>query len=167
MKRVLLDSSVYGALIKDSDSVMRLDNHLGKDMVIYGNAVIRRELKDTPKHIIYGKRKVQILLLNLYDSLVRKPHHDLQINFLVEQLAAVYAKECRQQRIAFSREELDHDMLIIACAVIHKLDIVVSDDERTMLSQALRMVYASVNNGLGLENPCLITYNTFKELLRR
>lgn len=58
-----------------------------------------------------------------------------------------------------------NDMIIVAEATISKLDIVVSDDNRTMLSNAAKRAYYSVNKEHNLITPNFIGYSEFKRKL--
>jgi hypothetical protein len=56
-------------------------------------------------------------------------------------------------------------MMIVAEATISKLDIVVSDDNRTMLSEPAKRAYFSVNKEHNLFTPNFIGYSEFKKKL--
>lgn len=166
MKRIIFDTSVYGNLVME-DAVRKRIEEMAKtkEYIIYGNSIIRKELRQTPKTLILKKRNLRILLLTLYDSFVKKENHDLKINILIETLSKDYFKEYKKNNGVFSDNELKDDLMIIATATIYHLDIVVSNDERTMLSKQLVKVYESVNREYGMKNPLFKNYLKFKKEL--
>ena len=58
-----------------------------------------------------------------------------------------------------------NDFLIVAQATISRLDIVVSEDNRTMLSKKSRDVYDKINKEHDLITPNFIGYKEFKNKL--
>lgn len=73
--RILLDTNIYGEIILRQEEEEVFKGIIGKALVIYGADVIRKELRDTStKKAILTKEKsrsLRMLLLQLYDSLVR------------------------------------------------------------------------------------------------
>lgn len=166
MRRIIFDTSVYGKLVEDDLIRGKFEKRFNdKDYVVYGNFVIRKELRDTPKNIILKNRQLRILLLTLYDSFVKKENHDLRINPLIEKLSEDYFSEYKTLRGNLSKEEIKNDLLIIAIATIYQLDIIISNDEKTMLSQICLRVYKAVNSRYGLKDPIFKRYSLFKKEL--
>ena len=60
-----------------------------------------------------------------------------------------------------------NDFIIIATATIYQLDVVISDDENTMLSDKAVDAYMNVNKKYGLKDPKFKKYNEFKKELAR
>lgn len=164
MKRVLFDTSVYGRLTENTEIIEILIKRIPKDSIIYGNEVIRKELRDTPKHVKHEGRNLRILLLNIYRNLTRD--HELKLNKLIEMLSSDYFKEYTKQGGVRSDKKMENDLILIATATIYSLDIVVSDDEKTMLSPDAIKAYKTVNNRYGIENPDFILYKKFKEWIK-
>ena len=163
MHRLLLDTSVYGKLVADNDIVdILVKRKRNSRFVIYGSSLIRNELRATPRTLIHGTKKLRILLLNLYETFITKANHALEYNRLIETLSNDYFSEYRRHKGHSSQATLRNDFSIIATATIYKLDIVVSDDERTMLSNAALASYKAVNKKYGLPDPAFKTYNQFK-----
>lgn len=125
MKRMLFDSSVYGRLVEDSELIGMLLKQIPEKFVIYGSETIRRELRDTPKYVRHEGKNLRIFLLNIYSSVTR------------------------EQGGARSNEKMRDDFLIIATAAIYNLDIVISDDEKTMFSESSIKAYRIVNEKSG------------------
>lgn len=166
MKRVIFDTSVYGKLVEDDIIRGNFEKKFERgEYVVYGNSVIRKELRDTPKSIIFNDKKLRLLLLVLYDSFVKKKNHDLNMNPLIEKLSKDYFLQYKRQKGSSSKEEMKNDFIIIATATIYQLDVIVSNDEKTMLSQICLAVYKTVNHRYGLKNPVFKLYSTFKKEL--
>jgi len=98
MERIMLDSSVYGRLVDDIELTEKFGKLIPKDFVVYGNKTIRDELKETPRNVRLKSGSKKLLLLRIYDSLIRKDHHDLKHNKLIETLAGDYFKEYRKEK---------------------------------------------------------------------
>lgn len=168
MKRIIFDTSVYGRFAEDLDLTEKIGKFVPNEYVIYGAKVIRDELRETPKNIKLRDASKRILLLKIYDFFVRKDHHDLKENKLVIVLSQDYFKEYKRQKGSLSEDSMKNDLIIIATATIYQLDIVVSDDEKSMLSDAAVNAYNSVNKRYGLKNPIFKKYSDFRrEALRR
>ena len=57
-----------------------------------------------------------------------------------------------------------NDFLIVACAAINELDIVVSEDNKTMLSEYAIKTYDTVNSLRYHKTPKFIRYDEFRRL---
>lgn len=165
MNRILFDTSVYGRLIYEPEILEKIKREYKEKIIIYGCSTIRKELRDTPKHIIHGKRKVQIELLNVYDSFIVKENHDLKYNRLVEDLVEDYIREYKKNKGAASSSSIKNDFTIIATATIYQLEIIISDDKRTMFSDKAIESYKKVNGRYGLADPEFKEYEKFKKEL--
>lgn len=164
----MFDTSVYGKLVKEKDALERISekakNH---EFIIYGSQIIRKELRATPRTTVYGLKKLRILLLNLYDNLVLKDNQNLEFNKLVEVLSKDYFMDYKKNKGSLSNEAVINDFIIVATAAIYHLDVIVSDDERTMLSEKSVTSYKSVNKQYGLKDPKFKKYSQFKKELTR
>lgn len=164
MKREILDSNIYGKIIEVKDMDFVLNNLPKSDIIIYGVDVIRKELRDTPKEKIVvaeDKRlKIRILLLNLYDFIVK--NHQFTSTDAVQQLAEDYYLAYRKFGGLKPKGDIINDFKIIATASINKLDIVYSEDNKTMLSEESVKSYELVNSIKKLETPKFKSYEEFK-----
>ncbi len=162
-KRILLDTCVYGMLAED-DNIFSLLIRKKRDVkcVFYGCTIIRNELRATPKEIREMNKSLRIHLLYLYDSLITKEHHNLMINEFVELLAKKYMEEYKKQSGNVSYNQVENDFFIVALAAIYQMDIVVSNDKRTLLSYAATQAYKLVNLQQGFRNPKYLHYDLFK-----
>lgn len=168
MERIMFDTSVYGKLVKEEDVLDKINSRCKThEFVIYGAPLIRQELRATPKTTLYGAKKLRILLLNVYDSFITKENQILKFNKLIETLSGDYFSEYRKNKGNLSNEAMRNDFIIIATATIYQLDVVVSDDEATMLSEKAVNSYMHVNKKYGLRDPKFKKYGEFKTELSR
>ena len=168
MERIMFDTSVYGRLVKEEDVLNKVnDRRKTHEFVIYGAPLIRQELRATPKTALYGAKKLKILLLNTYDSFIIKESQNLKFNKLIETLSKDYFLEYRKNRGNLSNEAMRNDFTIIATATIYQLNVVISDDETTMLSDKAIKSYVNVNKKYGMKDPQFKKYSEFKKELSR
>lgn len=160
-----MDTSVYGKLVDDTLLfALILEGKQNHEFVIYGMDIIRKELRATPRTILTQakNKKVRIFSLSLYDSLITKDNHHLRMNDLIQLLALRYAQEYKRQGGNVGAFELENDFLLVASATIYQLDIVVSDDRRTMLGDSAQYAYKNINKNMGLRNPTYLLYDSFR-----
>ncbi len=162
--RLLLDTNIYGFVIEfDLDLVEKITS--GNKVIIYGNSVIRNELRETPKgKRTAGKYSSRVMLLNNFDLIVGK--HFIQVTKKIEALAEEYFKEFKNNKGVQSWHEIKNDFLIVASATLKNLDIVVSEDKRTMLSKKAMDSYKVVNGKHLIRTPTFFDYENFKKIVR-
>lgn len=164
----MLDTSVYGKLIVDEEILNKvMKKYQNHEFIIYSTPIIRKELRATPKTAVHGVKKLRILLLNLYDSFITKDNQNLKFNKLIEALSNDYFLEYKKNKGSLSNEAIRNDLVIVATATIYQLDVIVSDDEKTMLSDKAIRSYISVNKKYGLKEPKFKKYSKFKKELTR
>jgi len=166
MKRVLLDTSVYGRLVEDGEFSLTLYKYIPQDIVVYGNEIIRKELRAISKEARISGESKRKLLLRLYDSFVRKEKHVLKITKFVEILANEYFNEYKEAKGALSYKAMINDLKIIASASIHNLDIVISGDIKSMFSHSALKAYSKVNKKYQFRTPYFIEYSVFRNDIR-
>lgn len=168
MKRIILDTSVYGKLVEDDNLIHKLiEKNQNHEFIIYGTSIIRKELRATPKGAVYGFRKLRILLLNLYDALILKDNQNLKFNKLIATLSSDYLLEYKKNKGSLSNEDMRNDFVIVATATIYQLDVIISDDEKSMLSEKAVNSYRQINKNYGLKDPDFKKYSQFKKELTR
>lgn len=165
MKRVILDTSVYGELIKETEVAEALVRMVPINYVVYGTKIIRNELRDLSKDAKLEGKSKRSLLLRAYDTLVRKERHNLEITTMIEIIASEFYKQYRINGGSKSLKDMINDLRIVACASFYSLDIVVSNDEKSMLSPKAIKAYRSVCKEFRLHTPEFITYRKFKEMI--
>ena len=159
--RIMLDTNVYGLIIEKEDPEEMIVKIAGSGLLICGSTVIRAELRDTPKAKVSGKRKLRLRLLSSYDSLV-SDKRNYGANEIIRKIAGEYNEHYKGSH---SLNELKNDFLIVATASLHGLDIVVSEDEKTMKSPLALEAYTNLNKKYDLMSPHFIGFGQFKELL--
>ena len=161
MKRVILDTNIYGRIVeRREEEEIQASLEKRKDIITYGFDVVRKELRDLSGETLIGK--LRILLLTLYDRIART--HIYFTTSLVKQLAEDYYSTYRQVGGHRSKDKIFNDFLIIACASLHELDIVVSDDNKTMFGDEAASAYKIVNNLRNYRMPEFISYEKFRRL---
>ena len=98
---------------------------------------------------------------------MRKEKHVLKITQLVEIIAEGYYQKYKKLGGGLSHKEMINDFMIVACAALHGLDMVVSDDSRSMLSVSAKKAYKEVGLRYQLRTPQFIRYRYFKKNMKR
>ncbi|MBU1005060.1 MAG: hypothetical protein KJ561_04490 [Nanoarchaeota archaeon] len=168
VKRIILDTNIYEFILRYLEKD-RLKRFVEKNvLIVYGLDVIRKELREIPKSIKVKApeadiNNLRIALLSLYDLLVGS--HQYKLTEEVLNLANKYFTVYKSIGGFASREEMVNDFCIVSCAALHSLDIVVSEDNRTLLSDKAILAYKSVNSLEKIRTPEFIGFNKIKELL--
>ena len=164
MKRVLLDTNIYGEMVIDPElDIVKVSIANKRAVIIYGNNLIRKELRDTPRNTIISDGNLRIYLLNLYNDVVKQEY---DITDEMRSIAESYYKAYKEFGGSKPRIQIIDDFVIVACATIHGLDIVVSEDEKTMLTENAVRAYRLINNVLKKRTPKFLGYREFKNILR-
>ncbi len=169
MKRIILDSNIYGRIIEKMDVDFILNSLPKSGIIIYGTDIIRKELRDTPKQKVMisenKKIKIRLLLLNLYDFIVKD--HQLKTTDTANEIAEAYCIAYKKLGGIISREEIINDFMIISSATINKLDVVYSEDNKTMLNKDALDSYELVNRIKKLRTPIFKSYKEFKNEIKK
>ena len=149
-------------MIEIPDRTWLFDGLQKSNAIVCGSAVVRQELRNIPKKDLIGNEKTRNLCLNLYDALVEDKR-----NYAVTNLVEVAAKAYFENYVGkYSWEELEKDFLIVATASVHKVNIVVSNDEKTMISKDCINAYNSANKMLQFETPKFMKLGEFRHLFK-
>lgn len=164
MKRVILDTNIYGKIIEKREVDFILSNLQKGSIIIYGSDVIRKELRDTSKEKIMleqnKKIKIRLLLLNIYDFIIK--NHQLKTTDSVKELAEAYYAAYKKFGGIKIKEEILNDFIIVSTAAVNNLDVVYSEDNKTMLSKEAINCYELVNEIKKLKMPKFKSYEEFK-----
>lgn len=166
-RKFLLDTNIYGEMVVDVDIELLKSEYERCRVIIliYGiNEVIRKELRATPKHIKVGNRKLRSNLLGLYDAFTG--NHGLSLKEEHKKLADAYYLAYRHFGGSKTKDSVFNDFLIVACAALNGMDVVVSEDEKTMLAENAIKAYGFVNDLSKKRTPRFIGYKGFKLELR-
>ena len=162
MKRIMLDTNIYGRLVAEKEIGILILKIKSSDIKIYGFRIIKKELRDVPKNVKHEKRSLRIDLINLYSELVKKSYLlDNDIKGLAEKYYFTYRKLGGIK----NKREIINDFYIVACASIKELNLVVTEDQKTMLSEPALKAYDIVNNLTLNKTPEFINYSKFKRWL--
>lgn len=168
MKRILPDTNFYELILKylDVDKIRKIKEN--GSIIFYGINIIRGELRATPKakteFIGNEMLKLRNALLLIYDLLAGK--HQYKIDSKIIQIADNYYVAYKVLKGKARREEISNDFRVVACASVHNIDILVSNDNKTMLSAESVKAYNSVNEINKLRTPNFIGFEEFKKILR-
>jgi hypothetical protein len=164
MKRGILDTNIYGRIIekKEEEEIKKIAE-LNRDIVIYGFDVIRKELRNVPAKLRIENKLLRLMLLGFYDVLNKS--HMYYTTSLIRHLADDYFEVYKQLGGKEKKTEILNDFLIVACASIHELDIVISEDNKTMLNQDALKAYGIANALKRIKTPSFIDYQKFRRLL--
>lgn len=167
MRRLLLDTNIYGEMVIDPKvSDLKEACKRRKDLMIYGFRLIRNELRATSKTRNHLGRNLRIALLSIYDEFVADHNLAVDEEELIK-IARKYYDVYQELGGHKARETLFTDYLIVACAALKEMDIVVSNDEASMLSELSLKAYQIANELLELRNPQFINYKKLKSLVLR
>ncbi len=168
MKRLLLDTNIYGLLAADPELLSLKSAYQKKkqEFLIYGFALVRKELRETPKSKSVLGKNLRIAMLCLYDEFVSTHNVSVPESQLAH-VAFEYYETYKKLGGSLSQEALLKDYMIVAAAALKQMDIVVSHDHATMLSDFSLKSYELVNAILHLKNPAFLDYDDFKNLLSR
>jgi len=163
MKRIMLDTNIYGRMVID-DELDEIKEAIGRKLVVYGSEVIRKEIRRAPRWTVKYPKNLRMDLLRLYDSLVG---HSIATTPEILKLAENYYLAYSNFGGRLNKSDILTDLIVVACASSKGLDIVVSEDTDTMLDNNFQKVYQLVNKLANTRNPQFLDYKEFKILLRR
>jgi len=165
MMRIIMDTNIYGEIAKEKQIHEFLDR-IGtqREFIFYGiRGIIRMEIRNTPSNIKIWNRSLRILLLSLYDSIIKT--HELSLNADITFLADRYYDAYRELGGSKSKYLIINDFLIVATASFNNMDILVSNDNYTLLTENSIRAYSLINKTKKLKVPSFINYLEFKRRL--
>ncbi len=165
---MIFDTNIYGRIVDNVD--LQLVTETAKNLfMVYGSVVINRELRAYEGKATVefeGKtRKLRALLFEAYDSLVRDRIYPLDAE--TERLAEGYFLAYKKFGGRKPQAQIINDFLIVATASLHRLEIIYSDDSKTMVSGEAVKAYELVNGLNYLEMPQFKSYEELKAELKR
>lgn len=161
MKKVLLDTNIYGLIAIDEKRLQIRRNLADSNLIVYGNPIIRKELRNTKKGFVDGIN-LRLALLELYHDITKGREVELGKS---QSLAKSYYSAYGQIGGSTSFARLMNDFVIVASAALHKLDIVISEDNSTMLNEIAIKAYNVANTAMKLKTPRFIGYEEFKRTI--
>ena len=164
MKRILIDTNIFGLIAGDKDRLKIVNAILKSNFIFYGTKLNRNELRAVPHNVIVDGRNLRVDLLTLFDAIVSK--HIYSITEEMKDIANNYYKAYVEFGGSKSKNDVINDFVIVACATVHNLDIVVSNDEKSMSTENALKSYRLVNSIIKKKTPNFIDYLKFKKILR-
>ncbi len=161
MKRFLFDTNIYGELVLDAQFEL-LKEKIKLKCIVHGFAPVRQELRDVPKKVRIEGGSLRLSLLHLYDELIKKVY---PLTPKIEALSTAYYQTYRELGGSRSFDKQYIDFCVVACATIHQIDIVVSEDNKSILVENSLKAYDLVNIKQGKKTPQFIGYLKLKRLL--
>jgi len=168
----ILDTNVYGEILIEKNSEKVIDNiEKDKSLYIFGVDIIKEELHDVPSDKKIKGKIFRETILSAYNSLIDEELISPPIaRYLASQYYKNYSKLMKsgkyifkKKELKYSEEDLKNDFQIIAIAALKGIDIIVSADKRTMLSDIAKKTYDVVNKINNLRTPRLIDYFEFRK----
>lgn len=157
MLRVLFDTNIYGNLLEEPDTLQIEDKiHQEKEFIVYNYPLIRKELRNIPK-TTKASRKARLLLLEMYDRITGE--HFLTNSIEITNLALKYHNQYRNLGGIHGWDtNIRVDFMIVACASFHGLDLVYSNDNKTMVGKQAVKAYQHINLKENLRTPYFLGY---------
>ncbi len=161
MLRVLFDTNIYGNLLEEPDAIeIEQKVKQEKEFVVYNFPLIRKEIRNIPR-ITKASKKARILLLEMYDRITEE--HYLRNSIEITFLAKKYFDHYKNLGGTYGWDtNIQIDFMIVACGSFYGLDIVYSDDQRTMIGKTALKAYQHININENLRTPSFLKY---KDLL--
>lgn len=165
MLRIIFDTNIYGHLSEEPDADEIESRILAeKDFIVYNYPFIRKEIRDIPTTTPQS-RKARILLLNLYDRITGK--HFLEHSIVITNLAKKYYSHYRNLGGIYGWDtSIQVDFMIVACASFHGLDLVYSNDNKTMFNKSAIKAYDHINMKENLRTPKFLKYSALLKKFR-
>jgi predicted nucleic acid-binding protein len=163
--RVIFDTNIYGNLAEEPDRE-EIERRITeeKDFVVYNFSPIRKEIRNIPK-TTKASRKARILLLQIYDNITGG--HFLRNSIEITGLAKKYFDHYRNLGGTYGWDtNIRVDFMIVACASFNGLDVVYSDDQRTMLGKTALKAYHHINVKENLRIPYFLKYEDILKKFR-
>ena len=166
MLRVLFDTNIYGNLLEESDAA-EIEQKIKdeKEFVVYNFPPIRKEIRNIPK-LTKTSKKARISLLEMYDHITGS--HYLRNSIEITILAKKYFDHYKNLGGTYGWDtNIKVDFTIVACASFHGLDIVYSDDQRTMIGKEAMKAYHHININENLRTPYFLKYANLLKKFRK
>lgn len=155
----MFDTSVF-ELLATVEREFTLKIVASNSLKVFGCSAVRKELRETPRHLKVKNKRLRVRMLSTYDLLVSR--NELPITDLTEFLAKDYIKEYKGN---VSRKKLWTDFLIVATASLKNLDIVCTHDNTTMASTQAIKAYQKINEANTLRTPKFIELIELKSMV--
>lgn len=161
MLKAIFDTSIYGRLLEKKDFAIIKNLLEDKEFIIYGFEPIKKQIENTPSKLMLEKLEKKKILIELYNKLTQDRY--LRNSIIIRSLAKKYHDYYLKLGGSVMFKNVEVDFTIIACASMYGLDVVVSDDKKTMLKKKALKSYKHINKKENLRSPDFWFYNDLKE----
>mgnify|MGYP001558950667 CR=1 FL=1 len=166
MKKVIFDTNIYGNIaIEDTGFDIAKNLSKNNEIIIYGSDIIEEELQRVPEEKTLRGRKFKEIIHYLYYTIIK---YRLKTSPLIDYLAEMYL-ELYKDKIKKEKIKKDNwknilvDFRIVALASLKNLDVVFSNDDRTMTSNLCIKIYKKINKENSLRTPEFLNYLDLKK----
>jgi len=165
MLRVIFDTNIYGFLFLEKDYEMLIKTiNKDKEFIVYGYEKVRKEIRDIPKTTTLSK-KARIGILKVYDKITGS--HLLKNSLKINRLAKKYYDYYKREGGTYGWDtSIRIDFMTVACATIESLDLVYSEDKKTLLNKHALKAYNHINMKENLRTPNFLKYDNLLLKLR-
>jgi hypothetical protein len=164
MLRVVFDTNIYGKLAIEDD-IDKIGKLIAEDsrFIVYGFQPIRKELRQIPKYLKLGNVNQRCFSLTVYDLLTKNKQvkETQKMKDLAKKIYQTYRQKGGIKN--WEKTNIDKDFLIMACAMIKEIDVIVSDNLKTLFSIPAKQAYEQVAPKQQLKIPRFWTYSELRE----
>jgi len=164
MLQVLFDTNIYGKIVADEQREAVIKAILKSHLRVLNFRLVRDELRQTSKQkIVAHKRKLRAFLLRAYDEIATASPTPVSRN--INQLADLYFSEYKRLGGNVGKTRILSDLKIMACATLHRCDLVFSDDHHVMRGSPAISACRIVNAIGNLRSPRFHSYGELKHMI--
>ena len=163
MLKVIFDTNIYGYLLTEKDSV-EIEARIikEKEFIVYNFPLIRKEIRNIPK-VTKASKRTRNILITIYDRITGG--HYLKNSIKIHNLAKKYFDHYRNLGGTYGWDtNIRIDFMIVACASFNAIDVVYSDDQKTMRGKVALKAYHHINIKENLRVPYFLKY---EDLLKK
>ena len=159
--KVIVDTNVYDYIALEK---VELVEKIIDKLEIYDFNLIKKEIKNTPKNKLFDNGdKIRKMLLEVYGEIVS--NKSITLNTKIKNLANDYFGEYLKMGGKKSKKNLINDFEIVACASLFGLDVIISNDDKTMKNKISKKSYKIINLKNQLRTPQFIDFKFLKNNL--
>lgn len=150
MITAILNTNIYGLIFADKIYGIELVQRIKHDsnLLIHNFKLIRNELRGAPA------------ILPIYDKIVAK--RNIEETKSIRDLAHKYFEVYKLNNGVQGQKRMMNDFKIVACATILNCDLVVTQDQRTLLNPTSIKSYRYVNLKMNKRTPTFYRYEDLK-----
>lgn len=158
MINILLDTNIYGLALEKKDVahiIVFLTEEKQKSRKKYfvlGSEIINDEINANPH------KETRARLNELYQVVISG---EIRLTEKIKGLALEYFNECRNKSVKITLE----DCQIVASSCFANVNLIVTDNRKTMMNPKAIDIFTSINKKKGLRTPKFVGYENLKRFL--